>query len=85
MEYIIVVFRSRASVVAFSEFLTTRNIKNQIINTPKEAGIGCGLCVKININTFQYVKRYINGVWLNNFVGFYLVKNLANKRIVKSI
>ena len=43
MEYIVVAFRSRAHTVKFYGFLEQNKIKSEIIITPKEAGVGCGL------------------------------------------
>ena len=85
MEYIVITFKSRASVVAFSEFLNSNGIKNDIINTPKEANVGCGLSIRVQKSAFLFVKRaiYVKGV--KNFVGFFLVREVANRRIVKSI
>ena len=47
MEYLIVAFRSREHTVKFYNFLKSVGINGEIINTPKEAGVGCGLSVKI--------------------------------------
>lgn len=85
MEYLVIAFRSRAHTVKFSQFISSQNIANEIINTPKEAGVGCGLSVKVSLNNFERVKRLVYAVNLNSFAGFFLVKKLAGKRMVKSI
>ncbi len=85
MEYVAVAFRSRAHTVKFSALLTDNGIYNQIINTPKEAGVGCGLSVKIGTQAFSSVKRIVLSLRLSSFAGFFLVKTVGGKRIVKSI
>lgn len=85
MEYVVVAFRSRAHTVKFSGFLTENGINNEIINTPKEAGVGCGLSVKIRKEIFLVVKTAVYRQNLSSFAGFFLVKIIAGKKIVKSI
>ncbi len=85
MGYIAIAFRSRAQTVKFSGYLSRGGVPNEIINTPKEAGVGCGLSVKISVGYFAAAKRALGSSGLTTFAGFFLVKIYAGKRIVKSI
>ena len=85
MEYVVVAFRSRAHTVAFYEFLKGHGVSAEIVNTPKEAGVGCGLSVKVSAHILGAVKKAVSMTAFNSFAGFFLVKNLAGQRIVKSI
>lgn len=85
MEYLIVAYRSRSHTVKFHEFLNRIGVGSQIINTPKEAGVGCGLSVKVKKSDFLLVKRAVNHLNLNSFAGFFISSVLGGKRIVKSI
>ncbi|MBE5733958.1 MAG: DUF3343 domain-containing protein [Clostridiales bacterium] len=85
MDYVVVAFRSRAQTVKFSEHLTHLGVQNEIINTPKEAGVGCGLSVKISKTRLQVVKRIVQLSSLSAFAGFFLVTAYGGKRIVRSI
>ena len=85
MEYVVVAFRSRAHTVRFSEYLKRNGIGAEIINTPKEAGVGCGLSVKIPKFALAAVKRAVRTADLNSFAGTFLVKNVSGKRIVTLI
>ena len=85
MEYVIVAFRSRAHTVRFAEYLRKSGITAEIINTPKEAGVGCGLSVKVSKNVFSVVKRAVLGIGLNSFAGFFLVTIVGGKRIIRVI
>ena len=85
MEYVIVAFRSRAHTVRFSEFLRANGLANEIVNTPKEAGVGCGLSVKVSRQDFNIVRRAVLISSLSSFAGFFLVKNTAGFKTVRSI
>jgi hypothetical protein len=71
-------------VVALSEFLTQSGIANQIVSTPKEAGVGCGLSIKISTNLLLAVKRVVL-IKKVNVAGYFLVKTVGGKSIVKTI
>ena len=85
MEYVAVAFRSRSDTLRFAEFLRNNGISVQIINTPKEAGVGCGLSVKIVPSMIPMMKKAMSVIGYNSFAGFFLVKIIAGKRIVKSV
>ena len=85
MGFIAVTFRSRAHTVKFSGYLSRNGIPNEIINTPKEAGVGCGLSVKISTSYFPAVKVAVRSAALQSFAGFFLVKIYGGKRTVRSI
>lgn len=85
MEYVAVSFRSRAHTVKFYGFLREHGVYSEIINTPKEAGVGCGLSVKINPGDLSLVKSAVRAAGLGGFAGFFHVKMLYGKRTVRSI
>ncbi len=85
MEYIVVAFRSRAHTVKFHSFLEQNGIRSEIINTPKEAGVGCGLSVKILPALLSVAKRGVRIMNLPSFAGFFKVKNTYGKILVRSI
>lgn len=85
MEYLIVAFRSRSSTVKFFEFLRKNNILSEIVNTPKEAGVGCGLSVKLNKNLLGIVKKAVKVSNISSFAGVFLVKMFSGKVVVRSI
>ena len=85
MEYVVIAFRARSETVAFSNYLNKNGISNQIVNTPKEAGVGCGLSVKINKEFFSIVKRGVFSFNPKSFAGFFSVKTLNGKNIVHTI
>lgn len=85
MEYVVVAFRSRAHTVKFAEWLRSTGVPVEIINTPKEAGVGCGLSAKISKNNLLLVKKAVRLIGLDSFAGTFLVSNFGSKRIVRTI
>lgn len=85
MEYVVAAFRSRAQTLKFYGMLGSNNIPCEIINTPKEAGVGCGLSVKTKKELFSVVKQGVRMANLNSFAGFFLVTTVGGRRIVRSI
>lgn len=83
MEYIIVAFRSRTHTVKFAEYLKSAGINNEIVNTPKEAGVGCGLSVKVSLQQLTLVKRALRFTNLNSYAGGFLVKVNKGGRTVR--
>lgn len=85
MEYIVVAFRSRSDTVKLCDFLHQNSIPAEIVNTPKEAGVGCGLSIKINARQFSLVKKIVFKSKLNSFAGFFTVKIIGGRKFCKSI
>jgi len=85
MEYLVVAFRVRAQTIAFSVLLKDNGVYNEIVNTPKEAGVGCGLSVKISQSQLHIVKRALGAGAFNSFAGIFKVKISGGGRSVKSI
>ena len=85
MEYIVIAFRSRAHTVKFAEFLRKYGAYCQIVNTPKEAGVGCGLSVRISVKDLAVARRAVTVTDFKSFAGVFLVKTVRGMRIVKSI
>lgn len=85
MRWIIIAFRSRAQTIKFYDFLQRNGVYSNIVNTPKEAGVGCGLSVKIREESFVPVKRAVFASGFKSFAGFFAVSDAGGRRIVKSI
>lgn len=85
MEYLIIAFRSRAHTVKFYDILKRIGVSAEIVNTPKAAGVGCGLSVKTSKNAFSTVKNAVNLARLNSFAGFFLVSVVGTSSVVRSI
>ena len=73
MEYVVVAFRSRTNTVKVSKYLSENGVYNEIINTPKEAGVGCGLSVRITKSVFYAVKNLMRNGSPSSFAGYFSV------------
>ena len=85
MEFIIVAFRSRAKTIKVFNLLSAHGIALEIVNTPKEAGVGCGLSVRFKKSNYFLVRQALARLSLGSFAGIFSVHVVAGKRIVKSI
>ena len=70
---ILAVFRSRAQCTDFAGRLYRYGVSAQTVPAPKEAKIGCGLCVKFDGSNFSRVRAVLNLGKYSAFKGFYAV------------
>ena len=85
MEFIIASFRSRAHTIKFYNLLRANGVGVELVNTPKEAGVGCGLSVKFKKEQLSFVKQGVSRVNLPSFAGFFAVKEIGGRRITRPI
>jgi hypothetical protein len=62
--------------------LDKRGLFAEVVSTPKEANIGCGLSVKISPYQMNYVKRVVLTGGYKTFVAFFKVDNSNGVRVV---
>jgi hypothetical protein len=74
MTEILAVFRSRTQAADFAEKLRTYNVPCTLINTPREANVGCGLSVKFAYNTLGRVKRILAAARYSAFYGLFKIE-----------
>lgn len=79
MTEVLAVFRSRAQAIDCNARLRAHGVPANIVNTPKEANIGCGLSVKIPQNLAAKAKPLILGARYSAFYGFFTVNNLYGR------
>ena len=70
----IAVFRSRSQAIDCNNRLRSLGVPSSLINTPREANIGCGLSVKIPQNMLERAKRIIANSRYSAFYGYFRVK-----------
>lgn len=85
MEYVVISFRSRSESVRFSEFLRANGVYSEIVNTPKQAGVGCGLSVKVSKKFLGVIKKALVVFDGSSFAGVFSVMIVAGKKIVRRI
>ena len=74
MTFILAIFRSRSQAVDCNIRLKRYGIESELINTPKEANIGCGLSLKIPHNCMNRAKAIIKKANYSAFYGYFVVQ-----------
>ena len=68
---ILAVFRSRAQSMDYAQKLIEYGISAETVPAPKEARIGCGLCVRFDGRVFVRAKAILKLGKYSAFKGFY--------------
>lgn len=79
MTEVLAVFRSRAQAVDCNSRLRSGGVPASLVNTPKEANVGCGLSVKFPQNFLPRAKSLIYGGKYSSFYGFYTIRNVYGR------
>lgn len=72
-KYLFIAFRSREHTVKFYEYLRSRRVEGEIINTPREAAIGCGLSIKFSAKQKNAVQTALARNRYQSFIGVFSV------------
>lgn len=83
MTEILAVFRSRSQAIDCNARMRAFNVPAQLINTPKEAGVGCGLSVKFPAGVALRAKSVIARANYSSFYGYMKVDLRSGKFIIK--
>ena len=76
---ILAVFRSRAQSLDYAERLYRYGISAATVPTPKEAHIGCGLCVQFDSMYFARASAVLKWGKYSSFKGFYKMEFIAGR------
>jgi len=79
MTEVLAVFRSRAQAMDCNSRLKKNGINSVLVNTPKEANIGCGLSVRIPQNVLPRAKALVSSGRYSAFYGFFTAQNLYGR------
>ncbi|MBE7088877.1 MAG: DUF3343 domain-containing protein [Clostridiales bacterium] len=82
---ILAVFKSRAQATDCNARLKGLNINCALIATPKECGVGCGLCVKFSQAVYPRAKAIILRSGYSAFYGFCLMRSVYGKVTVTKV
>ena len=67
---VLAVFRSRAQTLAFLTALRGMGAAAQAVNTPKEAGVGCGISARFEDAFLHRARRALSSGRYSSFSGF---------------
>lgn len=68
---ILTAFRSRSHSLDYAERLQRYGVQATTMPTPKEAKIGCGLCVRFDARDFVRANAVLKTARYSSFRGFY--------------
>ncbi len=68
---ILAVFRSRSQSLDFAERLQKYGVAASTVTAPKEAKIGCGLCVRFEARVFHRANAILKTGKYSTFKGYY--------------
>lgn len=73
-------FRSRQQVMRFDSALRRAGVRSQVISTPRDVSIGCGLSVRFELKDTKAVLDTYRQSRPGNLIGFYQVTRSGNSR-----
>lgn len=79
------VFSSRNETLYLAKLLTANGYRAGVVNTPKDAGLACGISVKFEEGNLPSVKILISSKPFRSFVGIYRVSNYGNRNVYEKI
>lgn len=85
MTEILAVFRSRSQAMDLEWKLKSIGIAAKIINTPKEANIGCGLSILIPQEAYQRARVIVRRQNYSAFYGYLTVTEIYGRKVIGRI
>ena len=79
---ILAVFRSRSHSLAYAERLQSCGVAATTVPTPKEAKIGCGLCVRFDSRVFVRARAILKTGRYSSFKGFYKIEYIGGQALI---
>ena len=77
---VLAVFRSRSQSLDYAHKLLSYGVSAQTVPAPKEARIGCGLCVRFDGSVFPRARAVLKLGKYSSFKGFYKVDFVCGKQ-----
>lgn len=75
----IAAFRSRQQVMRFEDALRRAGINVDVVTTPREVAMGCGLSVRFALKDAERVRNMYRRVNPGNLIGFYRVDYVGGR------
>lgn len=79
------VFRSRSQAIDCNARLRAAGVPAALINTPREANIGCGLSIKVPQNMLARVQTIVRKANYSAFYGFYRMQTSYGRTVFGKI
>ncbi len=82
---IIAAFRSRSQSMRLFQLAKSNNIPCCIINTPREASIGCGISVSYAPEYHSVMQNLYRRCSFNSFIGWYKMTKMNGRILVEKL
>ena len=76
----IAAFRSRQQVLRFESALKRAAVRVQVVSTPRDVAVGCGLSVRFDMHDADRVLGVYQKTQPGNLIGFYQVERTSTGR-----
>lgn len=77
----IAAFRSRQQVMRLDSALRRSGLRSEIISTPRDVSLGCGLSVRFDLQDAPAVTNVYRQSGAGNLIGFYRVERGPGTRV----
>ena len=75
-------FRSRQQVLKFEGALRRGGVRAEVITTPRDVAVGCGLSIRFELTDTARVMEIYQQLRPSNLIGFYRVERTNGQRTV---
>ena len=75
-------FRSRQQVLKFEGALRRAGIRTEVITTPRDVSVGCGLSIRFELGDQARVMDVYRQLHPSNLIGFYRVERAEGQRTI---
>ena len=75
-------FRSRQQVLKFEGALRRAGVRVEVITTPRDVAVGCGLSIRFELAEQDRVMEVYRQLRPGNLIGFYRVERAEGQRTV---
>ena len=75
-------FRSRQQVLKFEGALRRGGVRAEVITTPRDVAVGCGLSIRFDLGETDRVMEIYHQLRPSNLIGFYRVERTNGQRTV---
>lgn len=73
-------FRSRQQVLKFEGALRRAGVRVEVITTPRDVAVGCGLSIRFELAEQGRVMEVYRQLRPSNLIGFYRVERMEGQR-----
>ncbi len=73
-------FRSRQQVLKFEGALRRAGVRVEVITTPRDVAVGCGLSIRFELSEQGRVMEVYRQLHPSNLIGFYRVERMEGQR-----